>query len=499
MRWLRWSTPQMASCRQQSSSGSKRSSRKRKPNNPMILETSFAPLLDVLLKCAGLLLAGAALLAAMRKASAANRHAVSVAIFAALLLLPLTKLIAPRWSVAMEADPATTVRVDLAPVTTNETSISATEPVSSKPGATASESTAMVIPWKTLFVGIWVGGPCCCWSDPASPSHCGCGRSRSGQVPIEDEKLTACARKCMEASGAARRFADQRSAVFRSSPGSCDPSCSCRKCAGRIETRVACALRHELGHIRRRDCLTRLLAEIACAFYWLNPLVWLAARQMRLAQEQACDDLVLNAGAPADEYAGQLVDAVRSLQADHFGTRHALAMAQPSTLETRVVAIMDPNRNRCPRSSRGAFGGGTLVVVMLTVCAAAQLRGAQKPASAPPVSDEPKTGATQVSQVEIEAKFLEVADGSTGLPDLLKADGPTSVPPEQAKTVIEELQRMKGVTILASPRVITKSGQKAKIMIGREFRYPTGWEKDAKTGDGIRSRSGRNTLASALT
>jgi hypothetical protein len=90
----------------------------------MNLEISFAPLLDMLLKSAVLLLVGAVLHAAMRKASAANRHVILVAIFATLLLLPLTKLFAPRWSVAMEPDAAATVRVDLARVVFIEASAS---------------------------------------------------------------------------------------------------------------------------------------------------------------------------------------------------------------------------------------------------------------------------------------------------------------------------------------------------------------------------------------
>jgi beta-lactamase regulating signal transducer with metallopeptidase domain len=446
---------------------------------PMNLETSFAAVLDVLLKSTALLLAGAVLLIALRKASAANRHAVSVAIFAALLLLPLTKLIAPRWSLAMEPDPVVTTRVEVTPAGPIEMSPLPASAPSPEMDAPPVVSAPWVIPWKTLFVATWLVGAAVLMGRRLRISLQLRALARSSS-PIRDEKLAALTRELVETSGICAMVRESALCRVPLVAGVVRPMVLLPENTHEwSESRIAFALCHELGHIRRRDCLTRLLAEITCALYWLNPLVWLAARQMRLAQEQACDDLVLNAGAPADEYAGQLVDAVRSLQADHLGTRHALAMAQPSTLETRVVAIMEPTRNRGPLSARGAFGWGTLVVVMLSVCAAAQLRGAQKPAGIAPGSEESKAGVAKAAQVEIEAWLLEISKEPTGLGDLKKAiekaNGPVILPPE------EEL-REKGVTILANPRVITNSSQKAKIEIGRKFRYPTDWEKDATTG-----------------
>ena len=32
-------------------------------------------------------------------------------------------------------------------------------------------------------------------------------------------------------------------------------------------------LLHEFSHIKRRDCLTQTLAQVACALHWFNPLV----------------------------------------------------------------------------------------------------------------------------------------------------------------------------------------------------------------------------------
>jgi beta-lactamase regulating signal transducer with metallopeptidase domain len=52
------------------------------------------------------------------------------------------------------------------------------------------------------------------------------------------------------------------------------------------------ALIHELEHVRRADWATQVFAQVVCALYWFHPLVWVAARRLRLAMEQACDDAV---------------------------------------------------------------------------------------------------------------------------------------------------------------------------------------------------------------
>ena len=104
-------------------------------------------------------------------------------------------------------------------------------------------------------------------------------------------------------------------------------------------------LLHELGHIRRGDCLMHLLGRLACVVYWFHPLVWLAARQMRKTSERAADDAVLSSNVAPPEYAEHLVAIAGQLRGISLFGQAALPMASLSDLEGRVTDILDPRRN----------------------------------------------------------------------------------------------------------------------------------------------------------
>lgn len=128
-------------------------------------------------------------------------------------------------------------------------------------------------------------------------------------------------------------------------------------------------LMHELAHIRRHDCLTQLVANLACALFWFNPLVWLASWRMQVERESACDDAVLRHGVAPAHYTEQLFSLATGLEYHRVLAATTLPMARPSRLENRLRAIGNSNQNRRPLSVRQRIAA-MCVVVTMTVCTA---------------------------------------------------------------------------------------------------------------------------------
>src|SRR4029078_6329181 len=103
-------------------------------------------------------------------------------------------------------------------------------------------------------------------------------------------------------------------------------------------------LLHELGHVKRQDCLLQTLARAASALYWFNPLTHIAAAKMFAEQELACDDLVLNAGTSSSAYANDLLEIARAFRSGGVADSASLAMTRPSHLADRLAAILDQQR-----------------------------------------------------------------------------------------------------------------------------------------------------------
>lgn len=131
---------------------------------------------------------------------------------------------------------------------------------------------------------------------------------------------------------------------------------------------------HELTHIRRRDRLSQAVAQLACAIYWFNPLIWHAAAGLARERERACDDEVLRLGVKPSAYAALLLDLARRPAAWTPAT--ALSMARPSAIEGRLVMILADVARAPRRSTRWLVG---MAVTALTTA----VLGAQRPEAMP--------------------------------------------------------------------------------------------------------------------
>jgi carboxyl-terminal processing protease len=157
---------------------------------------------------------------------------------------------------------------------------------------------------------------------------------------------------------------------------------------------------HELAHIRRSDCLTQLLGQFARALHWFNPLVWLALRRLRIEQERACDDVVLNCGADANEYASELLSVTARLPRLTWDAAVSLAMGRSSRIEQRLKSILDSDCERRPMSRRHIVATCGLMLIVTCGVAAAQRHVAE--AAMPPTR-----------QIALVNQDAEAADSKT--------------------------------------------------------------------------------------
>jgi beta-lactamase regulating signal transducer with metallopeptidase domain len=162
-------------------------------------------------------------------------------------------------------------------------------------------------------------------------------------------------------------------------------------------------LLHELAHVKRLDCLTQQLAQVACAIYWFNPLSWWASLRMMVERETACDDLVLLSGVLPSEYAGHLLAVARDRRNKHHVKTVAVAMARGANLERRLRAILDAAATPRRLSPIAAICG--LIAATAAVVSLACVRLDAEPPE--PKGDPPLAGTARMT---IRGRVLDALD-----------------------------------------------------------------------------------------
>jgi len=124
---------------------------------------------------------------------------------------------------------------------------------------------------------------------------------------------------------------------------------------------------HELAHVARMDWVKLLLARVATALFWFNPLVWALAREAHQLREEAADDAVLGANICDTDYAQLLVGVARHECPGLLLGAHGVAPSK-SSLARRVARVLDAGSARAPAArpfAMGVLAGASLVAAPL--------------------------------------------------------------------------------------------------------------------------------------
>jgi HEAT repeat protein/beta-lactamase regulating signal transducer with metallopeptidase domain len=359
----------------------------------------WLPIADAIAKASLLLGVAALATTLLHRTSAATRHLIWTIALVSALSVPVLSFALPHWQVPVfEVPPSATDTIATPPDATplaharrlssgatpsERPAASATASPTPSPSAAPRNTAAINVSWQSLAVGIWLGGFLLVIGRMLAGMIAVLWMSRRTEVIIDAPWLPV-ARRLAAGLGVSPRL------LFLRSPRATMPMAwgvLHQAVLVPADTddwpleRLRIVLLHELAHVRRRDCLTHLLAQATCAVYWFNPLAWMASRRARAERERACDDLVLAAGTRGSDYAEELLEIARVMKSGRFPAVLAgatLAMAHRSQLEGRLLAILDP---KVPRS--GVTRLRMLAASVVCACAVMPLAAVQPWTSQP--------------------------------------------------------------------------------------------------------------------
>lgn len=144
-------------------------------------------------------------------------------------------------------------------------------------------------------------------------------------------------------------------------------------------------LQHELTHWRRGDLHLNYLALVLVSLFWFNPLVWLAYRQYRNAQELACDAVVTKDASKAERiaYGYALLSSTQQSSANWWPLTHHYG--DFNTMKQRITQL---------QRQQGFSKTAVLTALALVIATTLML---QQPAQA---GADKATQLTAVSRVE---------------------------------------------------------------------------------------------------
>ncbi|HWC55683.1 MAG TPA: M56 family metallopeptidase [Sphingomicrobium sp.] len=198
--------------------------------------------------------------------------------------------------------------------------------------------------------------------------------------------------------------------------------------AGEAEAIIA----HELAHVARMDWVKLLLARLATALFWFNPLVWILAREAHQLREEAADDAVLGADIADTDYAQLLVGVARHECPGLLLGAHGVAPSK-SSLARRVARVLDGTSVRGPGARSFAIGVFVGAVVVAAPLAALTFSPAGSKSQAPLVASTslPGTADHPVAQaVPADLPHIIASGVSTSVATAAQAIAPVTGKPD---------------------------------------------------------------------
>lgn len=301
-------------------------------------------LVDVTIKVSALVLVALAVARLSRRRSAAARHCVLASALACVTVVPLVGLAVPSWRIDWPAPPPPQTQ----PVAVTPSSFSPVE-TSVRIAAPLDARAAAAVPpgIENLVVPVWLVGT----GFSLAILLVGLGRLvwiAAHARRIEGGRWIAIAASLAREYGLASppRLLQGDHPALLVTWGWARPQVLLPAGADAwTDERIRVVLAHELAHVRRRDWLAQIGAELVRSAYWFNPLLWIACARLRQESEQACDDAVLRCGVGGASYAAHLLDLARAFRA-HRVWLPAAAIARPSRLERRVHAMLSAQTDR---------------------------------------------------------------------------------------------------------------------------------------------------------
>lgn len=139
---------------------------------------------------------------------------------------------------------------------------------------------------------------------------------------------------------------------------------------GEEQLRVIVA--HEFSHIARRDHWVRWLEVVCSALYWWNPFLWLARKELRIAEEVCCDALVVETYPGSSQTIGEALLSIADFLSGIPCTTRPLLVSEmhgSGTLKRRIEMLLT---NRIPHRLTYSVKGVLFVLSLAVLPLSAQ-------------------------------------------------------------------------------------------------------------------------------